>query len=254
MNAFDKAYLARRLGAEFDVRVFSSCPSTNTALLSEAKAGGVPLTLFVAEEQTDGRGRAGRSFFSPRGTGIYFSLYLCPEAGGDPTRLTVLSALAVCEAAEKLGRVSAQIKWVNDVYVSMKKCCGILVQGLFEGQGLQGAVVGIGANLFPPEGGFPAEFSARAGAFFEQDAPHIREDFVAEVCLALAARQNEPMHALADAYRRRSCLIGRRVEVHGKGEPFFATVRGIDDECRLLVEGDDARSDTLFAGEVRLLL
>ena len=124
MKHFDAAELSRRLGAEFDVRAFSVCPSTNAELLCEAKRGARAGTLFVAECQSEGRGRLGRSFFSPAESGVYFSLLLRPEASADPTHLTALSALCVADAAESLGCPECRIKWVNDVYADGKKCCG----------------------------------------------------------------------------------------------------------------------------------
>lgn len=254
MKHFDAAYLSRRLGAEFDVRAFSVCPSTNALLMREARLGAREGTLFVAERQSEGRGRLGRSFFSPAESGVYFSLLLSPDTSADPTHLTALSALCVCEAAEALGAPACRIKWVNDVYSDEKKCCGILTQGIYTNETLSAAVVGIGANLFPPKEGFPEEFAARAGALFDADRPAIREDFVFEVVSRLFARRGRRAAEILDEYRQRSCVLGRRVEVLQNGVSFFAEALEIEADLRLVVRDEGGRLLRLNSEEVRLVL
>lgn len=254
MKHLDAAYLSRRLGAGFDVRAFSVCPSTNTELLCEARRGARAGTLFVAERQSEGRGRLGRSFFSPAESGVYFSLLLRPETSADPTHLTALAALCVADAAEALGCPECRIKWVNDVYADGKKCCGILTQGIYTKERLSAAVVGIGANLFPPKEGFPEEFAARAGALFDADRPALREDFVFEVASRLFARQNATPSDILDEYRQRSCVLGRRVEVLQNGVSFFAEALEIDEDLRLVVRDEGGRLLRLNSEEVRLVL
>lgn len=254
MKHFDAAELSRRLGAGFDVRAFSVCPSTNAELLCEARRGARAGTLFVAERQSEGRGRLGRSFFSPAESGVYFSLLLRPETSADPTFLTALSALCVADAAEALGSSECRIKWVNDVYADGKKCCGILTQGIYTNETLSAAVVGIGANLFSPKDGFPEEFASRAGAFFDAERKKMREQFVFEVVSRLFARQNETPSDRLDEYRQRSCVLGRRVEVLQNGVSFFAEALEIDEKLRLVVRDERGKILRLNSEEVRLVL
>lgn len=254
MDRLDTSYLSARLGARFSLCAFSTLPSTNLALTDAARRGAPTGSLYVTEEQTDGRGRGGKSFFSPRGSGIYFSLLLDVKDGEDPTLITALAAVAVCRAAESLGADAYRIKWVNDVYRGEKKACGILTQGIFENGRAPRAVVGIGANLLPPKGGFPAEFAARAGALFDAPRAHLREDFVAEVALCLTEIADRETASALNEYRTRQNLFGRRVEVVAADARFFATARAIDENCRLIVEDDRGALITLQSGEVSLVL
>lgn len=141
--------------------------STNAEALRRAVDGAPEGTVIVAEEQTAGRGRRGRSFFSPAGTGIYLSILVRPALPAERAHLlTCSAAVAVAEAIEACAGVDASIKWVNDVYCRGKKVAGILTEGSFDLEGgvLQHAVVGIGVNVRPPHAGFPAEIAERAGA------------------------------------------------------------------------------------------
>ena len=141
--------------------------STNAEALRRAVDGAPEGTVIVAEEQTAGRGRRGRSFFSPAGTGIYLSILVRPALAAERAHLlTCSAAVAVAEAIEACAGVDASIKWVNDVYCRRKKVAGILTEGSFDLEGgvLQHAVVGIGVNVRPPHAGFPAEIAERAGA------------------------------------------------------------------------------------------
>lgn len=141
--------------------------STNAEALRRAVDGAPEGTVIVAEEQTAGRGRRGRSFFSPAGTGIYLSILVRPALAAERAHLlTCSAAVAVAEAIEACAGVDASIKWVNDVYCRGKKVAGILTEGSFDLEGgvLQHAVVGIGVNVRPPHAGFPAEIAERAGA------------------------------------------------------------------------------------------
>lgn len=147
--------------------VRKSLDSTNAEALRRAVDGAPEGTVIVAEEQTAGRGRRGRSFFSPAGTGIYLSILVRPALAAERAHLlTCSAAVAVAEAIEACAGVDASIKWVNDVYCRGKKVAGILTEGSFDLEGgvLQHAVVGIGVNVRPPHAGFPAEIAERAGA------------------------------------------------------------------------------------------
>lgn len=255
MERLDLARLSSLLGEGFFVHAFAQLDSTNSWLLEEAKNNAAEFSLAVAERQLAGRGREGRHFFSPHG-GAYFSLLVHPKGAFDPALLTALSAVCVCEAAEELGAADCGIKWVNDVYQKNKKCCGILTQGVFEGARLAAAVIGIGANLTPPEGGFDPEIAPRAGAFFEKSLPYLRERFIAAVCQKIRKRLPLGTGAFLQDYQERSILPGRRVTVSSLvgGATFFATAEKIDDACRLVVRDDAGTLHTLSSGEVTLAL
>ena len=148
--------------------VFDTVDSTNTVCLKRASGGDRRTYAAVAGGQTRGRGRRGRSFFSPDGTGLYMSILLRPSglSADEAVKFTTIAAVAVSEAIEAVAGKTASIKWVNDIYVSGRKACGILTEASFnpEDGTLDYAVVGIGINVYEPQGGFPEEIKDRAGA------------------------------------------------------------------------------------------
>lgn len=156
------------------LQVQTEVTSTNTLLKVQAEQGAPEGTVLIAESQTAGKGRLGRHFTSPPGTGIYFSLLLRPRCTAEKSLfITTTAAVAVCEAIEQVTGLNPQIKWVNDVYLNEKKVCGILTEASvdFENGGLNWAVLGIGINIAVPEEGFPEEIRSIAGAIFDGPCP-----------------------------------------------------------------------------------
>lgn len=236
-------------------------PSTNT-VLRERAAGGAPEGLVLAaREQTAGRGRMGRGFYSPAGSGLYLSILLRPAlAAAEAVQLTAAAAVAAARAAETVRQTpgAVRIKWVNDLLLDGRKICGILTEAQLslESGGLDYAVLGVGFNLTPPAGGWPAELDGIAGSLFDGPAPPgartaLAAAFLAEfwpLYRALAARP-----FLAE-YRERQAVLGRRVEVwQGAQPPRAAQALAIDDACRLVVRyEDDGTAAALPGGEVRV--
>ena len=141
-----------------DIIEKDSVTSTNTELIEMAKNGAKEGTVLIASEQTAGKGRTGKSFYSPEGSGVYLSILLRPDfKPEDALFLTTIAAVATAKAIESVSDKEAKIKWVNDVYLDNKKVCGILTESALSSdmEKLDYAVVGIGINLCPPEGGFP---------------------------------------------------------------------------------------------------
>ena len=158
--------------AAIDVR--ESVTSTNTVLKELAEHGGREGMVVIAQRQTMGKGRLGRSFYSPQGGGLYMSVLLRPRFSADAAlSITTAAAVAVARAIDDVTGERAMIKWVNDVYFHGRKVCGILTEASvdFENSGLHYAVLGMGVNLTEPEGGFPGEVAQVAGALFAGKAP-----------------------------------------------------------------------------------
>ena len=242
----------------FTIHVEQALPSTNTHLKALAAEGAPEGTVVIALEQTAGRGRMGRAFFSPRGTGVYFSLLLRPKMSAvDATLVTTAAAVAVTDALLDVCGIDAAIKWVNDVYVGEKKVCGILTEGAFnvETGALESVVLGIGINVEPPPGGFPEELRPIAAPLYDKAAPAgIKSRLIAAVLSRLSdilPRLEEKPH-LAE-YKRRMFLTGREVDVVSGGEARRAGVLGVDDDFRLLVRYDNGETDALMSGEVRVV-
>lgn len=238
-------------GRDADILIYNSVTSTNTVAKELAAAGAADRTVVVALEQTEGRGRYSRKFYSDRATGVYFSVILRPAREMVPM-LTVMAAVAVCEAIERASGKTPSIKWVNDVYVGKKKCTGILTEAVsdLETGGVEYAVVGIGVNVKTPVSGFPAEIADIAAAALDD----VRDAFNKTVAYTLdslfAMYGDFDRAAVAKAYRERSFLISERVTVHGADGARPAVVLDIDDECRLVVRFDDGSVAKLNSGEV----
>jgi BirA family biotin operon repressor/biotin-[acetyl-CoA-carboxylase] ligase len=244
----------------FDIEYFDTLASTND-LLKEMGEKGVPEgKVVVASHQTAGKGRGvGRSFYSPASTGLYMSLMLRPRGGFESSlKITTMAAVAVCRAISKVTGKSPKIKWVNDIILDGKKVCGILTEAAFkaDGSGIDYAVLGIGVNLFLPEGGFPDDIKDIAGALCGEYDPTLRNRLADEILSEFSRIYcNEP-YTYMDEYRALSCVIGKKVRIYRNpsiniGEPDdIAYAYGIDDGCRLLIKHPDGREEALFSGEI----
>lgn len=232
--------------------------STNNRCKQLASEGAPAGTLVVADSQSAGRGRQNRSFFSPPGCGIYFSLLLRPDNPiNDIALVTSFSACAVADAIENLFGIDAQIKWVNDVFVSDRKVCGILSEGAFDAESgtLSSLVIGIGINVFEPTDGFPDDIASTVGAVLpsQVETADERARLVAHIASALMEHASDIVsHKHLDDYRRRSILDGREVEVQQGLERYRAHVIGIDEDFRLAVQLPDGSTRALNAGEVHI--
>lgn len=240
------------------VEVYPSLDSTNNLLKARAAAGAAEGLVIVAVEQSGGRGRMGRSFYSPPGTGLYLSLLLRPTLpAAEATALTACAAVAVAESIEALSGKAAQIKWVNDVLIDGKKVCGILTEASLgcESGTLDYAVVGIGVNALLPEGGLPPELQAVAGAVFNTASlPELRCRLAAEILDRLMGHYAH----LADrrffnAYKLRSLVLGKAVQVLSPGrEPERAEVLDLEENFALLVRMGDGSLRHIQSGEVSI--
>lgn len=216
-------------------------------------------TVIVAAKQTAGRGRSGRSFFSPDNTGLYLSLIYVPKNGiTAPSLLTAMAAVGVCRALIDVYNVECGIKWVNDIFLRGKKVCGILTEGVtnFETGSIDCVIVGIGINILPVE--LPPDIVAVAGSVLEdKNADSKRNELAASVTTHVLSlyRANDFSDAMSE-YRARSVLMGKKVVVHpavDKSDIMYeAVVRGITDDAKLVVETADGLVKALESGEVSI--
>jgi len=242
--------------SNFNLEVRQSVTSTNIIAKELATQGAKAGTVIIAREQTAGRGRMGRSFYSPTDSGIYLSIILRPVINlEDSLLITTAVAVAVAKAIETTAQVKADIKWVNDIYVSDKKVCGILTEAAmnFENGSLEYAVVGIGINIETKD--FPSEIKDIAGSIFT-DKP--KNNPVSSI-LTAAVLSNiaECMNSLTDKkyieeYRSRSFLIGKDIYVIKGSKTTPAKAIAIDEKARLIVEYEDNTQETLNSGEVSI--
>jgi BirA family biotin operon repressor/biotin-[acetyl-CoA-carboxylase] ligase len=248
-------YLANE---HIDLEYHDRIDSTNARAKALAEAGAPEGTLVVANEQTAGRGRRGRMFLSPAGSGVYFSLILRPRfALSDIVFITSYAACCVAEAIDAHTNCTAKIKWVNDIFVGNRKVSGILTEAAFdaESQALSYAVVGIGINVLQPKGGFNPSADGIAGAITNAsvDTDDLRAHLVASTVNAFMQRYDrvfEKPH-LAE-YRARSLLDGKRVQIETGRDSFEALVCGINDDLTLRVRLDSGEERSLASADVHI--
>ena len=240
------------------LRIEKCVPSTNTMLKDMAERGEPELLCIASGKQTAGRGRIGRSFYSPADSGLYFSILLRPnERAEDASRLTACAAVSVCEAIEALAPVQPKIKWVNDVLVNGQKVCGILTEASidFESGHVSYMVVGIGINIRTPAEGYPDELRGIAGAAFDSmSIPDLRNRLLAGTLdrLLYWYRCPEDRDWIC-RYRERSAVLGKKILILAPGKnPEAAFALGLDDACGLIVRTDAGEQKTLTAGEVSI--
>ena len=229
-------------------QVFDCLDSTNLQARRIAAAGKRDSTLIIARKQTAGRGRMGRSFYSPADTGLYMTLLCYPDAPlSELTGLTCAAAWATALAIEELSGATPTVKWVNDLYLHGRKICGILCESVGTPHGTA-VLVGIGVNLTTRD--FPDEISGLAGSLQAEICP---EALAARICERLLQYVGHPDNALwLEDYRARFMLLGMPVTCILPTEQFDATVRGISDGGALLVTDALGRERELWAGELSI--
>ena len=222
--------------------------STNRVAKELARDGAPHGTAVIAARQTAGRGRRGRSFFSPEG-GIYLSVILrLPLMPGQRGLITPMAAVAVCESIETLCGVTCGVKWVNDVLLGGKKLCGILAEGAGEA-----VILGAGINYRRPEEGFPPELRDIACALYPPEGGRVSEERLTAGIVSALVRESEklPDPAFLERYRAKSVLLSEEITVYPTGgEPYAAKAVRIDGAGRLVVRKEDGSLAALDSGEV----
>ncbi len=249
-------YLNRKLQSSIKLQVLAQTVSTNAGLKQAAAEGAPAWTCFAAASQSGGRGRRGRSFFSPEG-GVYLSLLLRPRRlrAAESKWLTVCAALAACSAVQDLiGRTPA-VKWLNDLYMDGRKICGILCEGemSLEEDLLSSVVVGVGFNLYAPAPGvtLPPALASSMGFISPRRLPDGRARLTALFLNHFAAELQHFQPADAAArYKALSCVLGREIIISGENGPLTARVLNIDEHCCLQVRFADGTRASLQAGEI----
>lgn len=240
------------------LEVFQSIDSTNNYLKREAQNGLPDGSAVIADEQTGGRGRRGRSFSSPSGKGIYFSVLLRPDvAPAEAVDLTAYVAVAVCDGIQEATGLRPQIKWTNDIIMNDHKVCGILTEMSIEGESgaLQYVIPGIGVNVNQRAEDWPEELQAIAGSVAQAAGHPVSRGRLA-ACL-LNALDRTYLDWLAgrrqpylERYRRDCITLGREVRLIRPDGETVAQAVGIDDRFGLVIRHPDGREETVTSGEV----
>lgn len=221
-----------------DILLYEETDSTNLRL-KQSILQGSPVRAVLAQRQTAGRGRLGRSFLSPEG-GLYMSR-ACPlPENGFP--VTLRAAVAVRRAVLERCGMPLAIKWVNDLFYRGKKVCGILAEAIGNS-----AVIGIGLNLITPPGGFPGV--PEAGAL-ETDVPP--QVLFADILCAMDRVLTEPDRVILAEYAQNMPLIGHTITRTENGITKTALVKGLDEQGGLIIAYPDGTVQVLRTGEVSL--
>lgn len=244
------------------VHVFDSVDSTNNVLKDLSSKGAPSGTVVIADHQTGGKGRRGRSFMSPSGVGIYLSYLLKPEAGFDKiSDLTSWTAVAVADAIKNAYGLDSQIKWVNDLLMNRKKICGILTEVSVEGESgfIDTCIIGIGVNVNETLSDFPAEISEIATSIsLENDGKKFfRSKLAAEIIRSmdkLSSNWPDGSSYYLERYRDLNITVGSKITAYSQmlenGKGRMGTALAINDDFSLKVEFADGSVSSLRSGEV----
>ena len=231
---------------------FEETDSTNTQAknLKDAAHG----TLVIADRQTAGRGRHGRTWESSSNENIYMTLRLKPNIPADKApMLTLVMALSVVQAIEDVTGIKGNIKWPNDIVVNKKKICGILTEMIVDMTGIEDVVIGVGVNVNTKY--FPEELKAAASLRTESG----REFDRAEIIAGIVKRFEEyyeifektlSLADLIDVYNARLINRNKEVRVLEPGQEYSGYALGIDELGQLLVQRETGEIEKIFAGEV----
>ena len=237
-----------------EIYYFDSIDSTNTKAKELAEEGHPGGTLVVADRQTAGKGRRGRSWESPSGIGIFMTLMLKPEINpNNASMLTLVAAMATTRAIRRVTGVPAMIKWPNDIVMNGKKVCGILTEMSAQFDYINHIVIGIGINVHNEE--FPKEIAQTASSLYVESGQHIHRASLIEAFLEefedvyAEYLKTEDMEGLVKEYDSMLVNRGRQVRVLDPKEPFEGKAMGITKKGELIVDTWESRK-LVSSGEV----
>ena len=222
--------------------------STNDVAKTLARQGCLHGAAVVAEMQTAGRGRMGRSFLSPEG-GVYLSVVFRPQGQAQNLRyLTLLFADAVCRAVFSVCGAACEIKWPNDVLLGGKKLAGILTEGVIAPSGAFNYLIcGVGLNVAAvPEG--VADIAASL-ADYAVDREALASEMIRELTAAASLSESEAAARL-DRVRQTCATLGKTVSLHGENGTFSAFAEAIDENGALVIREKDGTKRKISSGEV----
>ena len=241
---FYKLHLLKALrGINFK---YYNCTASTNAVAKEYSKTAKRDCLFIAKNQTAGRGRKDRSFFSNSG-GVYFSLCIEDELNGEIPNITALTAVAVIKALKKLSPdKKAEIKWVNDIYIDNKKVCGILCEKQTPSDY---TVIGVGINTATAKD-IPTEIKDIYGAINDKVSYKYNALLIKEIVKEIYNLKTEDFY---DLYKEHSFILGKEVTVIKENESFNATAVDIEKDFSLLVQKENELIN-LSSGEISIKL
>ena len=244
-----------KLGAQ--VVCLDRVDSTNNEVKRRRASGAPEGLVVIAEEQTAGRGRRGRSFQSLKGKGLYCSILLRPQVSlSQIPQLTAWTAVAICRGIETVCGLKTEIKWTNDIISGGKKLCGILTELELEGESgtLGGVIVGFGINVNQTRADFGPQLEKVATSLWEETGQLVRRDELALAVLRALEQMTCDYPQKAESYwqdyRARCITLGHEVKVIGPSGERQAFARDLDRSFGLMVDYPDGSMEVLTSGEV----
>lgn len=239
-----------------DIQYFDSIGSTNNEALAWATSGAKDLSLVIAEEQTAGRGRIDRKWFTPKGTALAFSLILRPTAGEKPyiSRIVGLAALAIADTLRTRGLVS-QIKWPNDILLNGRKVAGILVESVWSGEEVDALVIGIGMNVLKDAVPSAELLFFPATSLEESLGPLVKRERILHDILAgmIALRSHLGSDSFITSWEKALAFRGEQIQVEqGDGSMIIGKLLGLEPDGSLRVSHENGKSIPVRFGDVRL--
>lgn len=240
-----------------DIYTYKKVTSTNDIAKKLALNGAKHGTIVISEEQTNGKGRLGRSFYSPANTGIYMSIILkLSLTTMDSVLITTSSAVAICDAIEKLTGINCQIKWINDIYLNGKKIAGILAETFtnFESKTIDYLILGIGLNFTQPKNDFPEELRKIASSLFEHNNSTINRNLlcaeIANNILNMISKIEN--YDFISEYKKRSIVLNQDIIYTSKGISLIGKAIDIANDGSLIVKNSDGSTKILNSGDITI--
>lgn len=247
------------LGSKFEI--LKTIDSTNNYAKIKASKGEKEGLVIISEEQTNGRGRINKSFFSPFKSGIYMTVLIRPDININNINIvTVATAISVLKAIELKANIKPSIKWVNDILYGKKKLCGILTEASIEGEGghVEYIVIGIGINISICALNFSNDIKDIAISIEEITGKHCdRNELICEVLNQLEYNYidlitNNNKKRIIDIYKDNLSMIGEKISVIQGNNSYYAKILGINDNAELIVEDEVGKVIIVNSGEISI--
>ena len=243
--------------SDIEIYNYKTISSTNEIAKNLALSGAKHGTVVISEEQTAGKGRLGRSFYSPANTGIYMSIILRPNLTAmDSVLITTSSSVIICESIKKVTGIDCQIKWINDIYLNNKKVAGILTEASsnFESGTIDYLILGIGINFNQPKDDFPDELKSIASSLFNNNNNNINRNMLCAEIISniLDMIPRIKNYDFISEYKKRSIVLNQEIIYISSGISSKGKAININCDGSLVVEHDDGSIKILNSGEVSI--
>lgn len=240
------------------IYLFDEIDSTNMKALKLGEAGDREGTLILTESQTKGKGRLGRTWYSPKGVNLYLSVILRPIIPLKEAPLTTfVAAISIAETIMKVTDIKPGIKWPNDIMINGKKIAGTLTELVSDGDKVNYIVLGMGINLNMDLSSATEEIRNRAGSLREASGNYIDRTYFLVFLLSefeyyyLLFKKGE-RRRIMDIYTSYSVTLGKRIRVDSRGLSTEGLVEGFSRDGALLIKKDDGAIETILSGDIEL--